>query len=171
MRRAGAPDTAAIARLHADSWRAAYRGLLDDAYLDETVFAERAALWHARLVEGRDAPLEAWVLEDARGLRGFASLCPLADPAWGPLIDNLHVRPTLRGEGLGRQMMAALQQRIGDLGAPRYHLWVLEGNVAARRFYARVGGIEQTREIHDMPDGGRYPCLRVVWAQDASPGP
>jgi len=36
------PDEAAIARLHADSWRAAYRGILRDDFLDDTVVANRA---------------------------------------------------------------------------------------------------------------------------------
>ena len=30
-------DAAAIAQLHADSWRSAYRGMLSDEYLDHRV--------------------------------------------------------------------------------------------------------------------------------------
>lgn len=163
FRLAGADDAPAVARLHAESWRAAYRGILDDAYLDAAVFGERAALWHARLVDQQDTPLEVWLMEDARALLGFGSLCPDAEPAFGPLIDNLHVRAELKGGGLGRELAAALDARIAALGATRHHLWVLEANRAARAFYRRIGGTEHPPEDHDMPDGRRYPCLRVTW--------
>jgi ribosomal protein S18 acetylase RimI-like enzyme len=161
LRIATADDAAAIARLHAHSWRDAYRGVLCDDYLDTAVFDERAALWRGRLIEGADAPLEVLLLESGRQLLGFACLRPLADPHWGPLIDNLHVSPALKGKGLGRQLMSALNEHLG--GATRYHLWVLEANHAARAFYHRLGGHEQTPEHHPMPDGRIYPCLRVVW--------
>ena len=164
FRIAGAADAPAVAQLHAASWRSAYRGVLRDAYLDGALDSERAALWHERLVNGADAPLEVLLMEDPRGLLGFGCLCPDADPAWGPLIDNLHVQPALKGEGLGRQLMGALQQRITASGATQgFHLWVLEANLAARAFYRRLGGRELAPEHHEMPDGATYPCLRVVW--------
>ncbi|WP_172201504.1 N-acetyltransferase [Niveibacterium sp. COAC-50] len=166
FRIAGAADAPAVAQLHAASWRSAYRGVLRDDYLDGALASERAALWHRRLVDGVDAPLEVVLMEDSRGLLGFGCLCPDADPAWGPLIDNLHVQPALRGEGLGRRLMMALCDRMAASATTTgFHLWVLEANLAARAFYRRLGGCEQTPEYHEMPDGKRYPCLRVSWAR------
>ncbi|MCX9155402.1 GNAT family N-acetyltransferase [Niveibacterium sp. 24ML] len=161
LRIATADDAAAIALLHAQSWRNAYRGVLQEAYLDHAVQAEREALWQARLADGADAPLEVLLLESPAGLLGFACIRPDADPEWGPLIDNLHVQAALRGSGLGRMLMTAVQARIGS--GQRHHLWVLAANEAARGFYARLGGREASTEIHPMPDGRDYPCLRVVW--------
>ena len=45
---ATASDGAAIAMLHAQSWRIAYRGLLADKYLDEDVLGDRTAFWSTR---------------------------------------------------------------------------------------------------------------------------
>jgi len=138
--------------------------VLRDSYLDGALDSERAALWHGRLVDGVDAPVEVLLMEDGRGLLGFACLCPEADPSWGPLIDNLHVQPALKGEGLGRKLMGALCERMARTGTPdRFHLWVLEANLAARAFYRRLGGSEQMPEDHPMPDGERHRCLRVAW--------
>ena len=41
-------DAAAIALLHAQSWRIAYRGLLADEYLDEHVLGDRTSFWSTR---------------------------------------------------------------------------------------------------------------------------
>jgi hypothetical protein len=44
LRDATEHDSPAIARLHADSWRSAYRGMLSDDYLDHRAHSERAAV-------------------------------------------------------------------------------------------------------------------------------
>jgi len=41
-------DVEAIASLHAQSWRNAYRGMLADDYLDRHVEADRLEFWRAR---------------------------------------------------------------------------------------------------------------------------
>lgn len=43
IRDANANDEAAIADLHVRSWRNAYRGIVDDAYMDGALAAETAA--------------------------------------------------------------------------------------------------------------------------------
>jgi hypothetical protein len=48
-RQATASDVAAIARLHAESWRRHYRGAYLDSYLDGDVVADRIAEWSGRL--------------------------------------------------------------------------------------------------------------------------
>jgi hypothetical protein len=45
FRHAAPDDVAAIARLHAQSWRGHYRGAYSDAFLDGEAFADRLAVW------------------------------------------------------------------------------------------------------------------------------
>lgn len=47
-REATALDADAIAVLHAESWRRAYRGHLSDAYLDGPIFKDRTSVWRGR---------------------------------------------------------------------------------------------------------------------------
>lgn len=49
FRLAAATDAAAIADLHAQSWRRHYRGAYSDAFLDGDVAADRLAAWTERL--------------------------------------------------------------------------------------------------------------------------
>jgi hypothetical protein len=49
FRSAEAGDAAAVARLHADSWRRHYRGAFSDAFLDGDVAGYLLAVWTERL--------------------------------------------------------------------------------------------------------------------------
>ena len=79
--------------------------------------------------------------EQAGAIRGFACAFLEADPEWGCLLDNLHVVPELKGKGLGTQLMTAVAERVWRSNPyGRLHLWAYEQNLAARRFYERLGG-------------------------------
>ena len=70
-REARADDAAAIACLHADSWRRHYRGASLDSYLDGDVVADRMAEWTGRL--SRTAPDRYTLVADLDGgVVGFA---------------------------------------------------------------------------------------------------
>ena len=43
------------------------------------------------------------------------------------------------------------------------HLWVLEGNLAARRFYRSQGGVEEDRHVEHR-GGMTIVSLRCKWA-------
>lgn len=54
-------------------------------------------------------------------------------------VNYLAVCPTQRRRGLGRQLMAAVEQRLEALGCPKLNLQVREGNQAVLAFYERLG--------------------------------
>ncbi len=49
------------------------------------------------------------------------------------------VTPERRGTGLAEALARAVIEWARGLGAPRIVLWVVIGNVAAERFYGRIG--------------------------------
>lgn len=159
-------DEPAIARLHAESWRAAYRGILDDDFLDDTVVANRRELWRARFCEiGRTDQL-ILVGEEQGEIQAFACAFLDADPEWGTLLDNLHVLPRLKGKGLGRQLISAVAENIRRHGLhSMLHLWVYEQNAQARGFYERLGGIVSDCVGEAAPDGSHVNVLRYGWRE------
>ncbi|WP_246792380.1 GNAT family N-acetyltransferase [Burkholderia perseverans] len=139
LRRAGAADAGAIAALHTASWQAAYAHLLPVDYLLGELPALQARHWQTYL--GRDARDQGLVmLAEHDGVPvGFVSAERPTDAALGVLLDSLHVHPAHHGRGAGTRLIDAVRDWARELGAARVHLFVLEGNARAIRFYERSG--------------------------------
>jgi ribosomal protein S18 acetylase RimI-like enzyme len=167
LRRASPDDWPAVAAIHAASWRSAYRGIYPDAYLDNEAPEERRAFWRRALAEWDPELDSVFLAEDAGETVGFACLRREAE-AEGPLLDNLHVLPERKSGGIGRRLIAAaaawLVEREPEAAL---QLGVWKDNVAARRFYARLGGREVGETVLPTEGGGRATQVRVRWERAA----
>lgn len=131
-------DALGVARVQVRSWQSTYRGLIDQNYLDSLT----PESWARRYTFGRigiGLP-STLVAVDGSAICGLATtgLCGDQDLAnFGELfafyVDPEHVRT-----GVGRLLMAAARDRLRRV-VTHASLWVLEGNVRARRFYERDG--------------------------------
>ena len=168
VRPASPADADAIAALHVASWRAAYRGILADAFLNGPVESDRLRLWGERLAVPADD--QVLLVADTDGaLAGFVCCFAGRDARWGSYIHNLHADPASRGRGTGRALMGALAQTLGSRVPDRpVHLFCLAANAPARRFYERIGGEIGDRQDLPEPDGGIHPCLLYAWASPAA---
>jgi GNAT superfamily N-acetyltransferase len=166
IRVAALADAIAIAQLHTHSWQTAYRGILRDDFLQGPLPENRRVLWHTRLSDSDRADQFVLVDEYEGMIRGFACAFLAADPEWGCLLDNLHVLPDLKGKGLGRQLMTAVVRRVlSSDPSGRLHLWAYEQNLAACRFYERLGGLVTERHAERAPDGNQVNAVRYCWSE------
>jgi GNAT superfamily N-acetyltransferase len=166
IRQAGRADADAIAQLHTQSWQTAYRGILSDDFLHGPLPENRRVLWRTRLSAAERPGQLVLVDECGAAIRGFACAFLEADLHWGCLLDNLHVVPDLKGKGLGTQLMsavAALVWRSDPRG--RLHLWAYEQNLAARRFYERLGGANTECHAELALDGTPVNAIRYCWSE------
>jgi ribosomal protein S18 acetylase RimI-like enzyme len=157
-------DADAIAALHADSWSRHYRGAYPDAYLDGDAPGDRRTVWRERFRVASDRQFTI-VAEQENDVAGFAHTYLDADPEWGALLDNLHVRYTLKRQGVGRALMAESAAALVERrpASPLY-LWVLQQNAAAQAFYTAVGGtIVEEQLANHIPGGGTARVYRVAW--------
>jgi steroid delta-isomerase-like uncharacterized protein len=164
IRRATLHDVEAVARLHTESWRSAYRGFLSDEYLDERAIAERRSAWREKLFARDSSTLVLLASRDGEPA-GFVCAILDEDEAWGALLDNLHVLPVWKGKGLGKRLMIEAARWISSSrpGSP-LHLWVIEENYEARLFYENLAGRPLDRKPWDAPDGKKTVSLvRYVW--------
>jgi ribosomal protein S18 acetylase RimI-like enzyme len=165
VRPARPADAAAIGRVHAESWRLTYAGLLSPRYLaslDEEVLADR---WRQRLLAARPAA-SLLVAEDGGDVVGFSLYGPTAErdleDGFAGEIQMLYVSPTGQRRGHGR---ALYDRSATDLAArPLYWLavWVVEHNRAARAFYQRVGLAADGARRTDTLGGDRVEVLRYA---------
>jgi ribosomal protein S18 acetylase RimI-like enzyme len=166
-------DSAAVAQLHAESWRRHYRGAYSDGYLDGDIFADRLEVWVGRMTQPRRD--RCTIVAEANGrLVGFVHTVLDADPLWGALIDNLHVTAGLKRNGIGSALLQEAARFVAE-GWPSagMFLWVLEQNVDAQRFYAARGGACVGRDVVAPPGGdptrlvGHPAKLRYAWSEAA----
>lgn len=156
-------DAPAIAALHAASWATAYAHILSPAWLAHELAGDRLRVWAQRFI-APDPTMRVLLAEDEGGLAGFVCLFLAADPQWGSHVDNLHVRPGLKGQGLGRRLLsAAAQMALDEAPGLGLDLHVYSANMAARGFYTRLGGVESAAEKELAPDGSRQSYCRIWW--------
>jgi ribosomal-protein-alanine N-acetyltransferase len=134
-------DVAAIARLHAASFRRGWSdGEIEGMLLDHNVVAHRAMI--------------------GRHLAGFAMSRMAADEAE---ILSIAVAPAYRGRAVAR---ALLRYHLGRLAAHGVHavfLEVDEGNVSALRLYRRAGFVEVgRREGYYLTETGKPAAALVL---------
>ena len=144
-----------MARIHVESWKVAYRGIMPDEVIARTDLASRTRFWAERIAV-REWPV--FVIEEGSAIVAFCQMVPTPDPGDDPTtvghITSIHVLPQLRGQGHGRALLDHAFAEFRRRGFAEVTLWVLEGNVSARRFYEALGFRE---------DGGRkrYPNTEV----------
>ena len=59
----------------------------------------------------------------------------------GIYLEDLFVRPTVRGHGIGRALLQRLARRCVAEGLGRLEWWVLDWNESALRFYRALGAV------------------------------
>jgi len=154
VRTATPADADAIAAVHVASWRAAYRDLMPAAYLAAMSEPEEAARWARSLPLEQLRPRRTLLAQDASGAAlGYATVGEDAEAPGFGLLFLMYVLPEMWGHGVGDALMQAAEAQLLELGLPDAHLWVLEANGRARRFYARHGwsadGAERTSTYGD----------------------
>jgi ribosomal protein S18 acetylase RimI-like enzyme len=160
--RAAAPaDAVAVATVHVRAWKAGYRGLLSDEYLDALRPEDRSA----RYTFGSADPSQPQTIVATENgiVRGFATIGPSRDPndaTTGELL-ALHVDPDAWRRGIGRVLLSEAQTRLAARGFTNAVLWVLDGNDRAQRFYRANGWAADGTARIDECWGARLKELRL----------
>ena len=177
LRTASAADVHDIAVFQTETWREAYRDVVDPAYLAAVGMPERVASWGLRIASPARHVVVARVRDaagdtsgdDADDTPGDDARGPSADDARGEVagvvswahgdlrhdpfdldlveLTTLYVGAAHRGSGLAD---ALLREALGDGAA---YLWAFERNARALAFYARHGFVADGTRKLDVPTG------------------
>src|SRR5215204_5919777 len=130
LRRATPEDAAALAAVEVRSWRAAYRGLMPDTFLDGLSKVEKAESWRQNLLKhGPSGCKRVCIALSDGGISGFVRVGPLTDEGEVGLTYVLYVLPEQWRRGVGSALMQSGMQELRDLGMREAILWVLRDNL------------------------------------------
>jgi ribosomal protein S18 acetylase RimI-like enzyme len=150
VRAARGSDAVGIARVHIDSWRETYTGLMPERFFSEEAF-DRRKQWWADTLRADHAPGPMFVAVRGDRVLGFASAGtshqPQQEKGHEPARDlqllTIYVLAAEHGTGIGQELLEAV---LGDQPA---QLWVAKENPRARAFYERNGFKTDGVEVDD----------------------
>ncbi len=132
-------DASAIGRIHVETWRDTYAGILPDRVLVEMSSGMESSQWARVLGSGRDHVVVAE--SDRAGVVGFGSCGKARAGALGfeGEVYTLYVLPDHQGQGIGRLLLTELFKKLQADGYRSALIWVLQENPAGF-FYEAMGG-------------------------------
>lgn len=142
VREAGVEDAGAIARVHVDSWRTTYRGIVPDELLDNLSYEQRESSWCSILRDAANQGQFVYVAEEESGqIVGFAAggIERTGDRVYQGELYAIYLLETHQGKGIGRRLALSVAQRLAQLNIHSLLVWVLADNPACR-FYEALGG-------------------------------
>ena len=142
IRRARLEDVPGVARVQVDTWRATYRGVVPEAFLEGLSYEGQAERW-AQGLKTPTWPGRLFVAESGEVV-GFAAFGPdraSGFPDYTAELWALYVLPAWQGKGLGRALFQEGARLLRAEGHRRMLVWVLKKNPQGRGFYERLGGV------------------------------
>lgn len=148
--RAATPgDLQEMARVHVDTWKTTYRGIVPDRYLDELTYESDIARGFGRWLWESPTPWRAFVaVASGEEIVGFANGGPgrERDPDFAGELGAIYVRKAHQAHGVGRALVREVTRYLIGAGTTSMIVWVLEAN-PYRRFYERLGGTAARRRV------------------------
>lgn len=167
LRDANASDVPAIARVHVDTWRTAYRGIIPDEYLEKLPYSKREKMWHQVLSHANN--YFVYVVEDNFGqIVGFASggLERTGDRIYLGELTAIYVLQSHQKQKIGHRLVGAVAERLAQLDIHSMLIWALADNSACN-FYRALGG-QQVYEKEIEIGGKQLIEVAYGWLDTAS---
>ncbi len=142
VREATRSDVSAMARVHVDTWRTAYRGIVPDEFLTNLSYEKRENGWHQILDNASKDGNFTYVAESESGqIVGFANggVERAGDPVYQGELRAIYVLQSYQQKGIGRELVRKVAQKLIQMEIHSMLVWVLADNPACR-FYERLGG-------------------------------
>jgi ribosomal protein S18 acetylase RimI-like enzyme len=159
IRAATQDDAGSISRVHVESWRTTYRGVVPDQFLAELDVEERAARWREVL---KSDPY-IFIAERDGEIVGFISGGAIREPLekHDAELFAIYLLAEVQGKGIGTSLLMELAKRLDEGGFQSMAVWVLEAN-ASRGFYEKSGAIRATEKEIEI-GGVLLPVVAYAW--------
>jgi GNAT superfamily N-acetyltransferase len=145
IRQATPRDIPDIAGIHVAAWKAAYRGIVPQPFLDSLNIASRTEDWKTWFDK---TGVYIQVAETDGELCGFIGGGALSEPIEGfdAEIYAIYLLPSAKGKGIGKLLMRHLAETLRVNGFAQVAVWVLAEN-PSRDFYQHLGGTQIAQKL------------------------
>ena len=137
-------DALRVATVHTLAWQEAYRGIVDQGFLDTLNIQKRTSNWENG-IRTNDPPIVRIVAEASSEVIGFACGLENRSPTLIPTSDcelwAIYAHPLQYRRGTGTLLLDSFKQEMKSIGKARLSVCVLSGNMRARGFYESQGGL------------------------------
>jgi L-amino acid N-acyltransferase YncA len=141
IRVARVEDAPGIGRVHVDSWRTTYKGIVSDEVLANLSYAQREQNAYQRL-SNPPHKIYTYVAEDEQGqIVGFivGGINRDTSSAYKSELYAIYTLQSVQGHGVGKRLTKALVKRLVEDELYSMLVWVLADN-PSRGFYEALGG-------------------------------
>lgn len=149
-------DRLSIGRVYAQAWKAAYKGMAPQSFLD--------ALTDENCAPPEGKVTNCFVAEENGEIIGVVNFgsCRNACSMRVGELRSIYVLPQYWRTGVGNALFRAASAQLREDGYDGFYLWVLKENARARRFYARMGMEESGAEREIEIGGARLEEVRYT---------
>ena len=142
IREAVLADAGPMSKVHVDTWRSTYAGIVPAGHLASLSYRQRESRWEQILTADRPAENNFVAETDDGDIVGFAGGGPEREgnPTYRGELYGIYLLQDYQRVGLGRRLVAAVAMRLLADGFTSMLVWVLADNHPACWFYESLGG-------------------------------
>jgi L-amino acid N-acyltransferase YncA len=145
IRKAKVEDAGAIAKVHVESWKTTYAGIVSDVFLASLNKEQRTQSWREQILA---ANISILVAEDETGIFGFAAGGEVREKLeeYDAELYAIYLLRERQRQGVGKTLSLTLASSLQTQGYTSMLVWVLEQNPSVS-FYQRLGAVQIARKI------------------------
>ena len=129
-------DIDKIAKIIVDDWKIAYKGIIDNDYLENLNYIDRA-----KNIKEKYEKQKSIVYIDNEDVKGYCRFGENRDnkKEYGEIY-ALYIKYGERNNGIGKSLSKKAMQILKNKGYKEAVIWCLKENKNARKFYEKIGG-------------------------------
>ncbi|WP_249730409.1 GNAT family N-acetyltransferase [Paenibacillus sp. J2TS4] len=146
IREANYNDLEGIARVHVESWRSTYTGIVSEVYLSKLTLETRKKNWEWTF-NHLDQDDKIFVAEDEGKIVGFSTggRNRVDTTEYEGELYAIYILQEYQGKGIGKKLVQEVMNALKEMNYLSMLVWVLELN-PAMAFYRKLGGEVLTRK-------------------------
>lgn len=129
-------DIDEVAKIIVDDWKIAYKGIIDNEYLEKLSYEDRA-----KRIKEKYLKQKALVYVENDKIKGYCRFGENRDneKEYGEIY-ALYIKSGEKNNGIGKKLSKKAMKILTERGYKEAVIWCLKENKNARIFYERIGG-------------------------------